>query len=71
VPAPGGTWVASGASDRTVRLWNAADGSPRATLTGHEGAVNGVAISPWGAWLATASDDQTVRIWRVPPAAAD
>jgi WD40 repeat protein len=36
---------------------------PRATLTGHQGWVNAVAIAPDGTWLATASDDDTLRIW--------
>jgi WD40 repeat protein len=45
-----------------VRTW-AADGTPRAVLTGHRSQVNGVAISQDGTWLATASWDGTVRTW--------
>ena len=45
-----------------MRTW-AADGTPRAILTGHRGWVHGVAISPDGTWLATASNDGTVRTW--------
>ena len=52
--APDGTWLATGGGeDGTVRTW-AADGTPRATLTGHDGPVNAVAIAPDGTWLATA-----------------
>ena len=33
------------------------------SLTGHQGWVNAVAISPDGTRLATGTDDGTVRIW--------
>ena len=32
-------------------------------LTGHEGWVNSVAVSPDGKWAASGSDDKTVKIW--------
>ena len=60
--APDGTWLATGSDDGTARTW-AADGTPRATLTGHHGSVTAVAIAPDGTWLATAGSDRTVRIW--------
>jgi len=57
--SPDGSWLATASIDGTVRTW-AADGSPRATLTGHGGWV---AISPDGTWLATGGIDGTVRTW--------
>ena len=60
--APDGTWLATASGDGTVRIW-AADGTPRATLTGH-GWVFAVAIAPDGTWLATASGDGTVGLGR-------
>jgi hypothetical protein len=35
----------------------------RAVLTGHAGAVCGLAVAPDGAWLATVGDDRTLRVW--------
>lgn len=55
--------LATGSDDRTVRLWDVADGKIRATLTGHTGGVASVAFSPGGRTLASASDDRTVRLW--------
>ncbi|MGB8505807.1 WD40 repeat domain-containing protein, partial [Mycobacterium sp.] len=56
--------LASAGADATVRLWNP-DTGPQigAPLTGHTGAVRGVAFSPDGHRLATASADATVRLW--------
>jgi WD40 repeat protein len=51
-----------------VKLWDAATGKERATLTGHEAIVSAVAFSPNGKLLATAAgDDRTLglRLWTV------
>jgi WD40 repeat protein len=61
--APDGTWLASGGSDATVRIWDAATGQERVALTRHDGAVRALAIEPGGGWLATGSADGAVRIW--------
>jgi WD40 repeat protein len=61
--SPDGAWLASGGHDQTVRLWNTADGSPRAVLSGHADTVRGLAVSPDGVWLVSVSEDQTVRLW--------
>ena len=61
--APDGELLATTGRDRTVRIWNLANGAELHCFTGHTDAVISVAFGPRGGWLATASRDGTVRIW--------
>src|SRR5262249_53728368 len=46
-----------------LKIWDAASGKTRRTLTGHTNRVRDCAISPDGSWLVSASDDNTLKIW--------
>ncbi len=46
--SPDGRRIASGSTDRSVRVWDAETGKTQLILNGHEAAVQGVAFSPDG-----------------------
>ncbi|MEM8505749.1 MAG: NB-ARC domain-containing protein [Cyanobacteria bacterium P01_D01_bin.1] len=62
---PSGDWLASAAEDRTVRLWNIADGSCRRTINAHDEMVWSAVFSHDGRLLATGSYDHTAKLWEV------
>ena len=61
--SPDGAWIVSASDDDTLKIWDAATGTERPTLTGHTVAVIGCAVSPDGAWIVSASRDGTLKIW--------
>jgi serine/threonine protein kinase len=58
-----GTRIASASYDKTVRVWDAADGTNLVTYQGHWDRVLSVAWSPDGNMLASAGNDGTIQIW--------
>ncbi|MFM9961921.1 MAG: WD40 repeat domain-containing protein [Planctomycetaceae bacterium] len=64
---PRGEFIATGGSDRTLRLWKWADGRPEEKpvhqVAAHDGWVEAVAFSPDGNTIATAGSDRAVKIW--------
>lgn len=75
-PEDGG-WMFSGGQDATVRVWEAKQVAPKATLVGHTDVVWAVCVLPSSSamsgsteeriLLASGSGDGTVKIWSVTP----
>jgi WD40 repeat protein len=57
---PDGTSVPSTAR---VNIWEAASGTLRCELTGHQGSISALAFAPNGRTLATGSSDTTIVLW--------
>ncbi|KFG86587.1 pre-mRNA splicing factor prp46 [Metarhizium anisopliae] len=60
---PGNKWFASGAGDRTIKIWDLATGSLRLTLTGHISTVRGLVVSPRHPYLFSCGEDKMVKCW--------
>eukprot|EP00011_Vannellida_sp_DIVA3-517-6-12_P009570 CAMPEP_0114608990 /NCGR_PEP_ID=MMETSP0168-20121206/2860_1 /TAXON_ID=95228 ORGANISM="Vannella sp., Strain DIVA3 517/6/12" /NCGR_SAMPLE_ID=MMETSP0168 /ASSEMBLY_ACC=CAM_ASM_000044 /LENGTH=402 /DNA_ID=CAMNT_0001819899 /DNA_START=92 /DNA_END=1297 /DNA_ORIENTATION=- len=60
---PMGTFVASGARDKTIRIWEVNTAQCLFVLEGHDNWVREVIFHPNGKHLISCSDDKTVRIW--------
>jgi WD40 repeat protein len=58
-----GRLLASSSRDKTVRLWDPAEGTLLQTLEGHFRSVRSVAFSHDSQLLASGANDKTVRLW--------
>jgi WD40 repeat protein len=61
--SPDGTRIASGGSDKSIELWDAASGRLLRTFEGHSGGVVSVAFSRDSARVASGSGDHTIKVW--------
>jgi len=62
--SPDETTLATAGYDRSIKLWNVADGSLIRSIDVHNGAIFDLAWHPSGKALASASADETVKLWR-------
>jgi len=60
---PENKWFASGAGDRTIKIWDLATGNLKLTLTGHISTVRGLAVSPRHPYLFSCGEDKMVKCW--------
>ncbi len=58
-----GRTIASGSSDKTVKLWDVKTGNVKGTLEGHASGLYSLSYSPDGKTLASGSDDRTIKLW--------
>src|SRR4030067_169286 len=63
--SPDGKLLASGSSDKSIKLWEMPKGKLLNTLTGH-GGVGSVSFSPDGKLLASGSSDKSIKLWEMP-----
>src|SRR5581483_9447207 len=63
--APGGKFLATAHSDRTVRLWGVASTKELRRWEGHSGPAT-VVFSPDGKTVASGGSEGTIRLWDAP-----
>ncbi|KAG2173898.1 hypothetical protein INT44_000011 [Umbelopsis vinacea] len=60
---PGNKWFATGAGDRTIKIWDLASGTLKLSLTGHISTVRGLAVSSRHPYLFSCGEDKMVKCW--------
>src|SRR5262249_57014388 len=63
--SPDGKRIASGASDRLIKLWDRETGEEVLSLPGHTKGVVALAWAPDGKTLVSSGADRTIRRWDV------
>lgn len=60
---PNNKWFATGAGDRTIKIWDLASGTLRLTLTGHISTVRGLEVSKRHPYMFSCGEDKMVKCW--------
>jgi WD40 repeat protein len=63
--SPSGSILASGSTDKTIKLWDTKSETEIATLTGHSSQVAALAFSGDGKRIASGGTDGSIRVWDV------
>jgi WD40 repeat protein len=61
--SPNGQWIASGAGDGTVQIWNSSTGERVFTYLGHTAPVRALAWSSDSRQLVSGGEDRTAHVW--------
>lgn len=61
--SPDGNQYITGSVDRTCKLWDIREQTPRQQFFGHEADVNSVCFHPSGQAFATGSEDKSARLF--------
>merc|ERR1712071_543725 len=60
---PNSNYIATGSSDRSVRLWDCVTGTCVRLMTGHKGTVSALCFSIDGRFIASGGADKKVLLW--------
>ncbi|KAJ2914117.1 hypothetical protein MD484_g6284, partial [Candolleomyces efflorescens] len=63
--SPCGTWLATGAEDKMIRIWDIAKKRIRKILDGHQQEIYALEFSLDGRLLVSGSGDKTARVWDI------